>query len=254
MKTSLYRTILAVLLIAIGGESFAQQVNVGDSLTLPKEQKFHYTELILPSVLIGVGIIGLESKWLQYQNGEIRDELQENIDKQITMDDFTQYLPSVAVYGLNLCGLKGKHNFRDRTVILATSYLIMGATVNVLKHTTREERPDNSAFNSFPSGHTATAFMGAEFLWQEYREVSPWIGVAGFAIATGTGMFRMYNDRHWMTDVLSGAGIGILSTKMAYWLHPWMQRHLFKKKSDKSALALPYYNGHSVGLAFHVSF
>ncbi len=75
-----------------------------------------------------------------------------------------------AVYGLNLAGIKGKNNFRDRTMILATSYLIMGLTVESLKSITRVERPDGSSRNSFPSGHTATAFMGAEFLWQEYKD------------------------------------------------------------------------------------
>lgn len=136
----------------------------------PDRYPLKYGQLIVPTLLIGTGLIGIESDWLKYQNREIRDELQENIDRKTTLDDFSQYVPMAAVYGLNLAGIKGKNNFRDRTMILATSYLIMGLTVESLKSITRVERPDGSSRNSFPSGHTATAFMGAEFLWQEYKD------------------------------------------------------------------------------------
>ncbi|MEG2229109.1 MAG: PAP2 family protein, partial [Odoribacter sp.] len=168
----------------------AQNVSCEDhcsSLSHP----FKYTQLIAPVVLIGVGVVGLESDWIKSLNLGIRDEIKEHIDKRITIDDISQYAPMVAVYGFNLCGVKGKHSFRDRSVILATSYLIMGTVVYGMKKWTKEERPDGSAFNSFPSGHTATAFMGAEFLRQEYKEQSVWYGVAGYVVATGTGLFRM---------------------------------------------------------------
>ena len=178
--------------------------------------KFKPLQLIVPGTLIGVGIIGLESDWLKFQNREIRDELQENIDHRLTIDDFTQYAPMAATYGLNLCGIKGKHGYGDLTIILGTAYALMGTTVYAMKNITKVERPDGSARNSFPSGHTATAFMGAELLRREYWDVSPWIGVAGYTVAAGTGFFRMYNNRHWLTDVIAGAGIGILSVQAAY--------------------------------------
>ena len=103
---------------------------------------FKPEQLIIPVTLVGVGIIGLESDWLKYQNREVRDELQENIDKRVTIDDFSQYVPMAAVYGLNLCGIKGKHDFAERTIILATAYSIMAITVNGLKMATKIERPD----------------------------------------------------------------------------------------------------------------
>lgn len=109
------------------------------------------------------------------------------------MDEYSQYAPMVAVYGLNLFGIKGKHSFKDRTIILAMSYATMGIVVNVMKYSFKEKRPDSGARNSFPSEHTATAFMGAEFLRREYKEVSPWIGYAGYAVAAATGYLRIYN-------------------------------------------------------------
>lgn len=74
------------------------------------------------------------------------------------------------------------------------------------------------------SGHTATAFMGAELLRREFWGVSPWIGITGYAVAAGTGAFRMVNNRHWFTDVVAGVGIGILSVEAAYWLYPVLGR------------------------------
>lgn len=216
--------------------------------------RFKPLQLIIPATLVGVGIVGLESDWLKYQNREVRDELQENIDKRVTIDDFSQYAPIAAVYGLNLCGIKGKHNFADRTIILATAYSIMGITVNGLKMATRVERPDYSSHNSFPSGHTATAFMGAEFLRMEYQDVSPWIGVAGYAIAAGTGFFRIYNNRHWLTDVLAGAGIGILSAKAAYWLYPAISRMLCRKRFLTNTFVSPYISPDEKGICCRITF
>jgi hypothetical protein len=76
------------------------------------------------------------------------------------------------------------------------SYTIMGAAVYPMKYAFKDKRPDSSARNSFPSGHTATAFMGAQFLYEEYKDVSPWIGYAGFTIAAATGYLRIYNHCH----------------------------------------------------------
>lgn len=210
--------------------------------------KFKVKQLVLPASMIGIGILGVYSDWLESKNYQIKDELRKNIDKKITIDVFSQYVPMAAVYGLNLAGLKGYHNWKDRTIILATSYLIMSITVESLKRAIKEERPDRSNNQSFPSGHTATAFMGAEFLWREYKDVSPWIGITGYAVAASTGFFRMYNNKHWLTDVIAGAGIGILSTKIGYWLYPTIKNKLFKSKHLKNVVVLPYYNMKAAGI------
>jgi len=100
----------------------------------------------------------------------------------------------------------------------AFSVAIMAAGVNSLKYTARLRRPDGSSRNSFPSGHTATAFMTATMLNKEYGHYSPWIGMGAYATATATGLMRMANNRHWMSDVLAGAGIGVMSTEFGYWI------------------------------------
>jgi membrane-associated phospholipid phosphatase len=106
---------------------------------------------------------------------------------------------------------------------------------------------------SFPSGHTATAFMGAQFLYEEYKDVSPWIGYAGFTIAAATGYLRIYNHRHYLNDVIAGACVGILSTKLAYWLYP----KIFKKSkcnNDVYITGAPYYSKEGMGINMAVTF
>ena len=152
--------------------------------------KFSFKQIIIPTAFIGVGVLGLKSDWMKYQIHEMRDELQENITQQLKIDDYTQYAPMLAVYGLNLFGVKGKHNFIDRTIILGTAYALMGITVNTLKTSIKVERPDGSNYNSFPSGHTATAFMTATFMRLENMDISPWVGVAGYVATWCTGFMR----------------------------------------------------------------
>jgi hypothetical protein len=96
--------------------------------------------------------------------------------------------------------------------------------------------------------------MGAEFLYQEYKDVSIWYGVAGYVVATGTGLFRMYNHRHWLTDVAAGAGIGILSTKIAYWIYPLIKRRIFKNKENTNGIVMPFYNRREYGLGLTITF
>ncbi|WP_163710885.1 phosphatase PAP2 family protein [Mangrovibacterium lignilyticum] len=246
---------LILNVISIPG-SFASTASK-DSIPSSNELKFKPQALILPSLLIGYGIVGIESDFVKNINGELKEELNENIDQQVTIDNFSQYMPMASVYALNAMGIKGKHNFKDRTVILTTAYLIMGVTVTTTKNTSRIMRPDGSSKNSFPSGHTATAFMGAEFLYQEYKDQSIWYGVAGYTVAAATGFYRMYNDRHWLTDVAAGAGIGILSTKIAYWVQPLLVSKNKPGKANKNLSVesfIPYSNGRQTGICMLVRF
>ena len=127
--------------------------------------------------------------------------------------------------------------------------------VNSIKYTSKEMRPDGSSANSWPSGHTATSFAGATILHKEYGLTrSPWYSIAGYGVATATGVMRVLNNRHWVSDVLSGAGIGILSTELAYALSDI----LFKGKgllrndlnSDGNIVTNPSFFSVSMGVGF----
>ena len=216
--------------------------------------RFHPKQLIIPTVLIGVGFVGLESDWLKYTNNETKDELQEHPHSKFGLDDFCQYAPWAATYGLRLYGVRGLHDYVDLTIISGTAFLLTGLSVYSVKTLTKVERPDGSTRNSFPSGHTATAFAGAEILRHEYWNNSPWIGIGAYAMAAGTGFLRMYNNRHWLTDVIAGAGFGILSARAAYWLYPVITKTFFKKRDNANVFLSLYISKESKGLAFQMTF
>ena len=133
------------------------------------------------------------------------------------IDDYTQFFGPAAVVGLKLAGVEGRSDWPRLLANAGMSYGLMALMVNVIKNTAKEMRPDGSTANSWPSGHTATAFVGATLLHKEYGLTrSPWYSVAGYGVATATGVMRVLNNRHWISDVLSGAGIGILSGELGY--------------------------------------
>jgi len=138
-------------------------------------------------------------------------------DFKTGIDDYTQFFGPAMVVGLKLGGYEGRSDWPRLLSSAFMSYAIMAGFVNGIKYTAKEMRPDGSTANSWPSGHTATAFVGASLLHKEYGLTrSPWWSVAGYGVATATGVMRVLNNRHWISDVMSGAGIGIMSTELGY--------------------------------------
>lgn len=215
---------------------------------------FPTSTFMLSAAMVAYGAAGLKMASLQSLNHKIREEVWiEDPHARFHADNYLMYVPAASVYALNALGIHGEHNLKDRTILLLMSQVFAQGTVFSLKSWTHTLRPDGSAYNSFPSGHTAEAFANAEFLRQEYKDVSPWYGIAGYAVATTTGMLRMYNNKHWLNDVVAGAGIGIASTRLAYWLYPRLQHWVFHDKSPGTMLT-PSYNNGAIGLSFAKTF
>ena len=99
-------------------------------------------------------------------------------------DNLLQYAPAVAMYGMKAMGVKSRDSWGRMLTAHAMSWAVMGGVVNALKYTVRSPRPDGSTNNSFPSGHTATAFMAAAMLDKEYGHVSPWVGAVSYTHLT----------------------------------------------------------------------
>jgi len=182
--------------------------------------------VIIPTTFIAYGFTSLHSNGLQKLNKQICEEVVEDCGGfNTTVDDYLKYAPAASVYLLNFVGIKGRHEFIGRSIILVASTILSAQLVTALKHDTHQLRPDGSTYNSFPSGHTTTAFIGAEMMNQEFGWRSPWYSVAGYSLATGTAVLRIMNNRHWLSDVVAGAGIGMLTTKFTYWLYSkWENR------------------------------
>lgn len=226
--------------------------------------RFKATQLIAPLGLVAVGATIAFTPWGQGINESIKAAMGTGDPSTKWVDDILQFTPLALTYGLNLCGVRGRHNYRDLSIITATATLLMLGSVHLTKELAGVLRPDGSAHNAWPSGHTAMAFVGAHILFQEYRHKSVWYGVGGYLFAAGIGAMRIYHNRHWLGDVVAGAGYGILCAQAAYWLYPVMQRWFFptnakrhksKSKHDIQAMSvMPFYDGKRFGAGIHINF
>lgn len=249
---------LLVLMVSLPIRTMGQDTVSFPAKGLPNESpyRFRAADIILPASIICIGMAGLEWKGLKNVNHKVTDALWDNGSHgKIRIDEVTPYLPIAATYGLNLCGVKGLHSYADLTIITATAYLMMAAVVYPTKDFIYSPRPGGDPrVNSFPSGHTAWAFTGAEIMRREFSHVSPWIGVSGYLVAAGTAFMRLYNGAHWLTDVLAGAGIGILCAEGAYWLYPAVTKHLFPKQYRNNIYLSPTAWHNSFGFACAITF
>ena len=204
----------------------------------------------IPLFVAGIIAKG-EKKSFRQNTGDNRHTLVTDFKTEI--DNYTQFFGPVMATGLKIAGVEGRSDWGRYLASTAMSYGIMALFVNSIKYTAKEMRPDGSTRNSWPSGHTATAFVGATILHKEYGLTrSPWYSVAGYGVATATGVMRVLNNRHWVSDVLSGAGVGIMSGELAY----AMSDLIFKGKgllrgdaiSERSIIDHPSFFSISMGL------
>lgn len=139
-------------------------------------------------------------------------------DIRIHADEYLRFAPGALMLGLKAGGCESRSSWGRMIVSDAFSAGIMTIAVNGLKYSIDRPRPDGASGGSFPSGHTATAFMAAAMLHEEYGWRSPWFSFGGYAIASATGISRIINDRHWASDVIAGAVIGVASVRLGYFL------------------------------------
>ena len=190
--------------------------------SIVKKAKWYKTDtgksLIIAGTLIGIGTI------IQVDNGSFKYDVRDEINRYLPdfhdpIDDYLQYIPYAAVFALDWAGVESKHKSLRKVTTIGTAIAFNLIVIQGLKYSIAEPRPDGSSNNAFPSGHTATAFMGAHIFHKEYGHKSPFYSIAGYLLASITGVFRQLNNRHWVSDVFAGAGIGIGVTELAYFLN-----------------------------------
>lgn len=201
---------------------------------------------IAPTILLSGGTV-LHFSTTSKKN--IQDWTNKQFSYSDHIEDYTQYAPLIAVYLLNALGIKGKNNFGNRTAIVLKSILVNDLIVGNLKTWSNSIRPNGSP-RSFPSGHTSVAFSLAHFMHKEYGEISTWYSVGAYACATSVGLMRVTKNAHWFSDVLAGAGIGMLSTELIYLTHlyKWDKEHL------KNLDILPFKVGKQKGVTLVFNF
>ncbi|MDE6371159.1 MAG: phosphatase PAP2 family protein [Duncaniella sp.] len=130
--------------------------------------------------------------------------------------DVVQYLPLAAPWVLKAAGVHTRSGWEHMAVSQAFGVGIMAGSVKLIKSSVSSLRPDGSDYRSFPSGHTAWAFMGATVMAMELADSSPWYALGGYTLATAVAVERVVDAHHYPADVVAGAGIGVLSAQIGY--------------------------------------
>ncbi|MBQ8050510.1 MAG: hypothetical protein IJ197_02890 [Bacteroidaceae bacterium] len=230
----------------------AQYVDTTDVRPPRSEFRVRPQQVVVPATMIAVGAAAVSAPRLCDWKTDVRDAFQRGRGTHRKANVETWATLSMQVTTMAL-GPRPKHNLTDRLLVKATSYALLYATMPVVRRCVREPRPDGHGSHAFPSLKTANAFMAAE----QTRIERGWgWGMAFYGVAAGVGVLQMYNDRCYLNDVLAGAGSGILTTHVAYWLLPlerrWLGLDKRKKGKDSALLLLPTYDvsTRTAGLAF----
>ena len=226
-----YRYTLLLFLLCVFNATKAQWQ---DSVIITNRCRFSWKQVRIPALLITAGLLTNSNTEESIKNEivEGRNEILPGF--RTKWDNYLQFSPLVLTYGFEAIGMKPKTDIGNRTAILIKGEMLMLASVTVLKNATHILRPDSSAYTSFPSGHTAQAFAAATLLSEEYGYRYKWVPYLAYGLASTVGLLRIANNKHYISDVLVAAGIGILSTKVAYWTH----RYKWGRPKIKSAPAL----------------
>ena len=238
MKTKLL-TLTFSLLVFLGN------AQINDSISsIIKQDKLSYKQFIAPVALITAGTLLL--------NTALNNDLQSNINNffgeafHTATDNYLPFIPVAQIYLGKSFGFKPRNDFQHQTINIIVANAIGASVFTTLKYTVKEERPDQSDDLSFPSGHTSIAFTNAALLYYEYKDSNVWYASSGFLFATATGILRIANNRHYTSDVLTGAGIGLASGLIVSYWNPF-KSVTFGKKKKTTAYVYPQI-GSQIGL------
>lgn len=222
MKTKL-TTLIISLLVFFGNAQTKDSIS-----SINNQDKLSYKQFIAPAALVTAGTLLL--------NSALNNHLQSNAnnffgeDFHTSADNYLPFVPVAQIYLGKSFGFKPKNNFKQQTINIIIANVIDAAAFTTLKYITKEERPDQSDDLSFPSGHTAIAFTNAALLYYEYKDSNLWYASSGFLFATATGILRIANNKHYTSDVLAGAGIGLASGLIVSYWNPFKSVNFGKNK------------------------
>lgn len=242
--------LLAVLLGSFSGRAQYRFGQRDSTLT-----GFRPTQLIAPAVLMAGGLT-IHFAAHETLDAAVRDKVLEATAGQniVPFDDYIQYIPMTLHLGLGLTGIPSRQDIWGRLIESAIAHAVCGIIMWPSKTLFHTLRPNEVNYVSFPSGHTAFSFTGATLTWIDYGWA--W-GTGAYAISTTVAFMRIWRNWHWMSDVLMGAGVGILSAYAGSWLVQPVKNLLGIRSSSRSDLALvPAYDPflRTFGVSFGMSF
>jgi hypothetical protein len=232
-----------VLIVLVQQNLLAQS----DSLVIKSKHHHLGLSMIVPAALITSGFIVKESSFRKSFQDDIQNS---NWRTNNHVDDFIQYFPMAEMYIADIAYSKTKIEVFQQSKNLIISQLFTAIIIQTIKRTTNNTRPNGSP-HSFPSGHTSIAFTGATALYLEYRDTNPFLAYSGYGFSTATGLLRITNNKHWLSDVLVGAGIGMVSAQLTWYINPLKNWNPYK--NSKVAI-IPYINGFDSSAGFCVVF
>ena len=193
---------------------------------LPKKRPF-LKQLIVPASLIAGGVLLNRRQFEKSVNKNVLFTVGPNFKTNI--DDYLRYAPIAEIYVGDALGLKAKNHWFDQTKNLAISIIVTDFITAKIKKLSQKTRPNGATIaHSFPSSHSSFAFTNATVLYEEFKDSSPAFAYSGYGFAAATGSLRLMNNAHWLSDVMVGAAIGIVVTKVVYLLDPIIKWNPFK--------------------------
>ncbi len=199
------RTLVLLFVVSVFPGSAGAQSFASIFTQLPKD----FSRLAQPSNVIILGSAGIGSLAVHPKDDEIAGETNDANPffqaGDVMGEGITHAVAGLAVYVTG----RVMHN----TAVgglgsdLLRAQIVSGVITDGLKLATNRTRPDGGKY-SFPSGHTSSAFATAAVLHSHYG----WkVGVPSYAAATYVGSSRLAQNRHFLSDVVFGAGIGLAS-------------------------------------------
>ena len=239
------KKIIIVFLLLANFSSWAQTPIASEI----KLDTLKFKPFIVPSALLVTGIALRNSNI----NAKVAAFSAKNFPNFSTKaDNYFQFAPIVLTYAGNLMGFASKHSNTQMLINHLISNVLVSGVVYAVKNKVKDPRPDNFTPNSFPSGHTTTAFNNATLHYLEYKDSNFWFASSGYLFAVSVASLRILNNRHWLSDVSAGAGLGMATALITYHLNAF---HVSRKATKKANLiAFPSFDTHTIGFGLVYNF